>query len=262
MSEVQQRSPSLSSIELADRYEPRLKVIKSGDVVEVYWFEFPQMNFGNFGDIKKRKKRLQFDLDYVERRQNRLKLDVERLVRCNMYFDKFLSLTFHENLTDINRANNFFHCFVNRLRSRFPKFKYIAVIEFQVRGAVHYHLLCNLPYVRKVDLERLWSHGFIRIKRIDRIKSLPRYLCKYITKESFDGRLYRKKKFFRSQTLTLPAIWINEQGLKFLGDFDRRLRLVYEKNFVCKFVQTINYKRYELSPLPLNARPVLSAQGS
>lgn len=74
---------------------------------------------------------------------------VRQLVNSNPDCNKFLTLTFADNLTDIDKANYQFKKFIERLKYRYSsiELKYIAVIEFQKRGAVHYHLLNNLPYI-------------------------------------------------------------------------------------------------------------------
>lgn len=41
------------------------------------------------------------------------------------------------------------------------------MFEFQKRGAIHYHLLCNLPFVSSKELAEIWTHGFIKIKKIE-----------------------------------------------------------------------------------------------
>ncbi|MGM9458151.1 rolling circle replication-associated protein, partial [Lacticaseibacillus rhamnosus] len=75
---------------------------------------------------------------------------VRRLVLAN--FDagsKFVTFTFAENVKDIDQANREWKKFVQRLRRRYGDFKYLSVIEFQKRGAVHYHMISDLPYVKK-----------------------------------------------------------------------------------------------------------------
>jgi hypothetical protein len=45
--------------------------------------------------------------------------------------------------------------------------KYVSVVEFQKRGAVHYHaVFFNLPFIVNDELAAIWSHGFIKINAI------------------------------------------------------------------------------------------------
>lgn len=68
--------------------------------------------------------------------------------------------------------------FIQRLKYKFGKdIKYLAVIEFQQRGAVHYHVLSDIPYIKQDELQDLWGQGFVfinAISHVDNIRSLYR----------------------------------------------------------------------------------------
>jgi len=58
----------------------------------------------------------------------------------------FITLTFAENVQEIGTANKLFTLFVKKLNYQTYKtkksvLKYLAVIEFQQRGAIHYHII-------------------------------------------------------------------------------------------------------------------------
>ena len=57
---------------------------------------------------------------------------------------QFLTLTFAENVTDIDYANKKFSYYVDQVRRVYKDFRYLCIPEFQKRGAVHYHLLTNI----------------------------------------------------------------------------------------------------------------------
>src|SRR5690606_4574852 len=63
------------------------------------------------------------------------------------YEPVFLTLTFAENVQDIDHGNRAFRNFMRRFEyDTGLKLKYVCVIEFQKRGAIHYHLVVfNLP---------------------------------------------------------------------------------------------------------------------
>ncbi len=113
------------------------------------------------------------------------------------YKSTFLTLTFRENLTDIKKANNHFKKFILRLNYKTGhKIKYITVIEFQKRGAVHYHtIFFNLPF--RTDLQTIWGQGYIKIKALEKVDNVGAYICKYLQKEHYDDRLQGKKKYFK-----------------------------------------------------------------
>jgi hypothetical protein len=156
---------------------------------------------------------------------NRTRTEIRRRVNSNPQLRKFLTLTTTE--TDIGKTNKHFNRFTERMKYRFPEFQYLAVPEFQKDidyfgkvkpqgGAVHYHLLCNLRFVKQPTVEKIWELGFIKLKKPYRVKNYGRYLCKYLRKDMFDKRLFGKKKFFCSQDLEKPTEIIGESANKFM----------------------------------------------
>lgn len=225
--------------------QPIIKLIVSGSMFEQFEFEIPPR-------VTKRKKDNRQKMTKEERikaylagddwRKNyqKTKKEIERLINCNSQLDKFLTLTFKKNISDINIANNHFHNFVSRTRRVHPGFQYICVPERQKRGAIHYHLLCLLPYVPNKRLARLWGHGFINIKRTDKIKDLARYITKYLTKELFDGSLFGKRKFFCSAELNRPLIYRDDDALDVLCDTSN-LDELYSKEFPLPYLGKMKY---------------------
>ena len=91
--------------------------------------------------------------------------------------------------------------------------KYSTVIEFQKRGAVHYHcVFYNVPYVPNLlhVLRNIWSHGSVDFSKVRRIKSMGSYLTKYMTKSNDDQRLNGKKSHFSSRGLKKPLVFRDE----------------------------------------------------
>ncbi|NCC55297.1 MAG: hypothetical protein EOM11_07445, partial [Erysipelotrichia bacterium] len=142
----------------------------------------------------------------------------------------FITLTFAENIIDINLANKKFNCFVKCMRRSFPDFKYLGVPEFQKRGAVHYHLLTNLvkgsellPLQKgtndKYDV-KYWSYGFSSVfdlKNTDDNFNVVAYICKYFYKD-FDNRLFGRTKILKSNNLKKPLVYEYERN-----DFNNNL---------------------------------------
>jgi hypothetical protein len=150
----------------------------------------------------------------------------------------FVTLTYADNLQDIKVAKKDFSTFINRL-SKLKHFEntrpaYIGVIEFQKRGAIHFHVVFfNVPFLFKNDDARninksrnksdysvtwsdLWGHGFVKVQKINPrgkekmtgrnyTSGVARYLSKYITKSIMDDRLKGHTFYFRSKNLYKPA---------------------------------------------------------
>ncbi len=105
----------------------------------------------------------------------------------------FLTLTFHENLCPMEgqrRLNSFMTSFVRRKEIILD---YIAVVEFQKRGAVHYHLVCafadDIRTGYSFDLKVNANHALRNLRKQFRA-ALPRYNFGYI----FDLQPVRKSK--------------------------------------------------------------------
>ena len=68
----------------------------------------------------------------------RAKREVRRLINANVgrhskekNTDKFLTLTFAENITDIQEANRHFHHFMKKLRYHYGAFEYLGTPQIQ-----------------------------------------------------------------------------------------------------------------------------------
>ena len=138
-------------------------------------------------------------------------------------FKSFITLTFAENVTDINEANKKFDIWRTKitkvLKDKNISFKYLGVPEFQNRGAVHYHLLTNLEvngdYLtlqhgkeNMYDV-KYWKYGFSSafdiMRNTDDNFNIALYICKYLYKD-IDNRLFGRNKCLKSNNLKKPLI--------------------------------------------------------
>jgi len=158
----------------------------------------------------------------------RKKKSFERLVLANLVGDHapaLVTATMFEVGT-IKSAYETFTLFIQRLRKSFGKdFRYIAVPEYQKRGAVHFHMMIwGIPeeYIKneaphwereedignmdKVvrgtrDLQNLWQGGYLDCISTDGSQKLGRYLGKYLSKSLQDPRLYSQKSYRASSNV-------------------------------------------------------------
>lgn len=137
-----------------------------------------------------------------------------RLVRSNLGSTgnpAFLTLTML-GCVPIQEAYHFLTSFFKGLRVQWGKdFRYIAVPEFQKRGAVHFHILIwgvPLGYVENERdtryLQRRWLYGYVDIIPTDGSYKLVGYLAKYMSKAVSDIRLLGKKAFSCSRNCLRP----------------------------------------------------------
>ncbi|OGH81168.1 MAG: hypothetical protein A3I29_01725 [Candidatus Magasanikbacteria bacterium RIFCSPLOWO2_02_FULL_44_11] len=243
-----------------------LKVVVSGKQVEVYkykkniWRDFER----TLPSVLKTDNNIQYDAsllqtadEQLKRQQktqfsiNRTRTEIRRLVNSNPQLTKFLTLTFAENITDLKDANYVFNQFVKRISYRYSDFEYLAVPEFQQRGAVHYHLLCNLPFIEQEAIAQMWGQGFIKINRLNNVTNVGAYVCKYLSKDMFDERTFGKKKFFRSQTLKAPVEILGWLATLFEKKYLTTSTPVYERTFQSDWTGEVNYRSYSLDSFPL-----------
>lgn len=186
------------------------KLIICGNYLEYYQYEKPiYWGFQNIQKISGSSKNEERTTLSINRaRQKLYKIILSNIDEKQKYKNLFLTLTFKKNITDIKYANYEYKKFIQRFNFYLKtKIKYITVIEFQNRGAIHYHtLLFNIPYIKDLHLKitEIWKHGMTEIKPIKDIKNISAYVSKYIRKGFFDKKLSRNKAYFCSRNCTYP----------------------------------------------------------
>lgn len=236
---------------------PSYRVIKSGHIVEIYEYE---------GSILKREDDLfksdkgGRDKEGIEERKTeyrgtvnqRARNQIRRLINAN--FDEnslFVTLTYKKNMTDIQSSNENLKKFVQKMKRRQKDFQYVAVIEFQKRGAIHYHMLCN--YKCEWDsLEQLqshertlgdvWGHGFVDIgyKKSDNAGA---YLIKYMTKDNDDERLKGQKRYFFSRSLKQPKELVGWEALQIIEECKETFP-VFTSGYYSDFHGEVKFSEY------------------
>lgn len=249
------------------------KVVMSGHVVELYEYE-KEVRIGKDNEIDKpvgRRGKRKEGLEWIDEESRQLRdkeknredvlrrarQRVRRLINANVDAwgekAKFFTLTFRENVQDMDKANEEFKKFRQRLsrhvwgRDKPNALKYVAVVEFQKRGAIHYHVVTfNMPYVPHKELLELWGHGAVHIEKIDDCDNVGAYMTKYMAKGLDDERLREKKCYFCSRGLAEPKEEIiKKEDLNAL-----RVALspnkVYENQFENEQLGKICYEQYNL----------------
>jgi len=204
----------------------KVRAVICGNKVEVINYE--KSFFWNFDPRKREYSRGGND----ERRKDsivRTQIKIRNIIDCNIGIEriKFLTLTYAKNVTDISEAMADWNVFIKKLRYRYGKIEYLTVIEFQKRGAVHFHtVFFNVGYKKNINkvIDELWRHGFIKYKSLGHVKWIGLYVSKYFSKNSFDDRLYGRKGYFCSQGLRKPIVLRNKKNVEKLverlGDSD------------------------------------------
>ncbi len=195
----------------------------------------------------------------------RSRKNIKRLVNANAGFHYknlklkkafmpiFVTLTCKENIQNIKIGNRHYSKFIQRLNHALFKkkkniLKYVAVIEFQKRGAIHYHIIFfNLPFNKgnKKIIEQCWGQGFIKMEAIKKhINNVGNYILKYITKDNADSRLVGKKCYFASKNLIKSAVIKDPAKIAFIMNFVSRQDFEHQRfcenpEFGPAYLQTI-----------------------
>lgn len=250
------------------------KYIKSGNTLEVYFYDGDICTRRNGNTRAKRDSKINFDravlLDngnfaegqaeraYSKRRDNarRSAMAFKRIILSNLESSQnplLVTLTFKENKQSITECSRFFHVFVQRLRRKYgEQFRYISVPEFQKRGAVHYHALfwglssrvfLEERYTRAIA--SLWQQGFVFLKQTDGNAKLSSYLAKYMVKAIEDRRLMGKKAYFASRNIKRPTISAGFPEWWFYEDFKLSpQQALLTKTYMTKYMGKGRYELY------------------
>jgi hypothetical protein len=181
-------------------YFSKKKAKLSGYVLEIANYEREFMLF--FKNKRKRKNKNSNIQDSKSKTISRAKKKINDYINSNVWqwFNEnkkrimpiFITLTFQKNIQDLDYANKEFSKFIKRFNYEFFQskksiLKYVSVIEFQKRGAIHYHMLIfNLPFQENIfdRARKIWLHGSCNVESIKSKKgAISGYLIKYLTKE-------------------------------------------------------------------------------
>lgn len=201
-----------------------LKTITSGDRIEVYKYSKAFMK-GHEGKNKVGRKGKGVANKKKNRREvlNRARNKIIRLVNCNPDLKTFISLTYKENMQDLKASKEHLNEMIKKLQKEQENFKYLYVLEFQSRGAIHFHMLCNLPVIVKTaksnyikpEGQRLleqqfhrdyWEYGWVDIRDLDQEgnTNVGLYVSVYLVEDLFDIDLQGSKCYGYSRNLNRP----------------------------------------------------------
>lgn len=187
---------------------------------------------------------------YREESLQRARRNIRRLVNANIeYQSKFVTLTFRDEIKDLEVANNEFTNFIKRLKRRYEFVEYLAVPELQMkydRGVWHYHVIIfsGIDYIPFKELESIWGNGFVYINKIDQVDNVGAYVCKYLTKDTAES-LKGKKSYFASRGLDKPLEFIDKEVTNEIEEMISENSPDYESEVIGKGYQ-FHYAQYKM----------------
>jgi len=253
-------------IDVVFKTEPTIttntKVILCGHHIETYQYEKPLILNRKPKALKKRFQNQDKDWlfeaqnyirrrdEYRKRTKSRVIGQVQRLIESNFNKDSiFLTLTFNNqnnfDITDLKICNPKLHNFMVKLKTKFSNLKYLVVPEFQKRGAVHYHLIINQPFIEKKLIQRMWKYGFVKVKDIYYLEGIGNYFTKYLTKNSDDIRLYRKRSFFTSKNLRRAKTIYGKDAEKIINRLkEKNIKSYCSNEYESTFNGAVKYSKH------------------
>ncbi|KAF3999450.1 rolling circle replication-associated protein [Glaciimonas immobilis] len=135
--------------------------------------------------------------------------------------DRMITLTYRENMTDRDLALKHLKAFARRV-GKVAGFHYVAVIEQQERGAIHFHIAVH-GRQSYVLVRSIWQSivgvgeggqqmGQANVRDPHKFgfgkngaNKLASYIAKYVGKK-MDSRELNQKRYFRSRGIVLPEV--------------------------------------------------------
>lgn len=231
------------------------KIVVTKGITEVWRYEKLNVKGGGARDGDGR------DTEHNYNQHQRRRRNTIRQLICTNFDSgsKFVTLTFDNerdhDLKNVQACNGYFKKFIQRMKRKYQGFKYCAVIEFQDkndRGAVHYHMICNLPYIKKSELAEIWGGGFVKINRIDKVDNVGAYVIKYMTADMDDKRLCGENAYLHSQGLEKPievTTWRENDRICWqdLHDAIEKQTPSYSAKYESENAGHIEYRQYNIN---------------
>ena len=247
-----------------DSYDIRIKEYANGDVEMKSYSRpiFKKVISEKPIYLKKEqnKKEPQFKEIRNDNKSRSYQLLVDYAIENSKYWNSFVTLTFKENITNLDEANKKFNNAMKTVRRKYKDFMYLGVPEFQKNGKVHYHLLTNLMpnsdhipkqvkkplYNEKTKTTKTleyydlpwWSHGYssaFDLSLTDDKFSVSAYMTKYFYKD-IDNRLWGRNKVLKSNNLAVPnekTYTLNSQEFKnYMEYLEKYKKQVKEKHII------------------------------
>lgn len=220
--------------------EYNMSFIELNGRCEIYIYEQNEINIYRFEKEKSKGEMRKFsELDALSKSEsirNRIRYrknliaDIKRIVDINYTKNtNFLTLTFAEEITDHDYANNelkkFFKRLIYHVRKNIKEdfiLKYLWVWEYQEKRAektgkniIHYHLLLfDCPFIDIHEIVKIWGNGICFINnlgKLDDSRNVGRYIVKYFSKAWNDMSEYEFEEIIKDKKVRL---WGKTNNLK------------------------------------------------
>jgi len=193
-----------------------IKMIQSGKMIEVFEYEKEIPTRSPFRKARRKIKLSNMRTRTIRRdNSSQQKKSFRRIVTSNIdgkTKPALLTLTMFE-IVSLRNAQIFFVDFIKKLRRVEGKvFRYVAVPEFQKRGAVHFHVMIwglNEKIIQSEYetryLQGLWQRGYLDCLETDGSPKLIGYISKYMSKSLQNPLLMGSRAYMCSNNVLRPV---------------------------------------------------------
>ena len=237
-----------------------IKLIECGNRLELYHYAVPILQEQIHNTEGRKGKHKESERDKVGNRRkvlNNARNKIIRLANCNPDMTTFITLTYAENMQDLTQSKKDLEKCIRLLQKDYQGFKYLYVLEFQTRGAIHYHMLCNMPVKIKTakkgrrkpqeqkDLENefhaaYWPSGFCDVRNLisEGNTNAGLYVSVYLVEDLYKLDLGGAKCYGFSRNLTKPTITRCYQGMTHIDvmrEFSEQYDIKYISNYQVQY---------------------------
>lgn len=159
--------------------------ILSNEEKEKYKADYIHLDTGEYKMFENKAENRSENLESLRRTFARVRDLINNNFTGDSIKEKFITLTYAENMTDVKKLNNNLDYFIKSLKKEIGHFEYLTVIEPQERGAWHAHILLKsetCTYIPYEIINKCWAYrGYTDIKALEGIDNLGAYLVAYLT---------------------------------------------------------------------------------
>ena len=235
-------------------YFYNLKMVSSGHRLEIYKYSIAQ-EIGRPSNNHTGRRGKGITNKEKNRREvlNRARNSIIRLVNSNSDMTTFITLTYAANMKNLTISKDHIKKFTKDIRKDYDNFKYLYVLEFQQRGAIHYHMICNIPIdietaktheykpQAQKDLEnhfrvKYWPYGFVDIRNLreEGNTNIGLYVSVYLVEDLYKLDLQGSKCYGYSRNLLRPkeeTMMVHVSNIDIIKDFAPYYDISYISNY-------------------------------
>lgn len=188
---------------------------------------------------------------------NKARNNIIRLVNSNPDMQTFITLTYKENMQDLSKSKKHVNYFFKKLSKDNPNLKYLYVLEYQERGAIHYHILCNLKLGlktakrgRKSKIQKeyeiwfakeYWSNrGFVDVRNLESEgnTNAGKYIATYLVEDLLTLDLDGNRCYSYSRNLDKPIVELIDttEGIEEIVQVYSDYEITYTSTYDIKYV--------------------------